>query len=201
MDFKFNNYILSIIVTGLIFILIPSTTYAREISNINESVNPSEILFVVDSMTGQDAVNTAKAFHDVLNFDGVVLTKLDGDTRGGAAISIKSVVNKPIKFINPEILEFSEAMSEFEEGCLSIPSVRGGVLRKSKIHITYFDEEWNKKNKEFDGMRARVIQHEFDHINGKLFVDYLPSLKRKLLKNKLSEILRGKVDVNYNVKK
>ncbi|MFL2592004.1 MAG: signal recognition particle protein [Cryomorphaceae bacterium] len=70
-----------------------------EISNIKKSVNPSEILFVVDSMTGQDAVNTAKAFHDVLNFDGVVLTKLDGDTRGGAALTIKSVVSKPIKFV------------------------------------------------------------------------------------------------------
>tara|TARA_B100000963_G_scaffold135063_1_gene117433 strand:- start:4804 stop:6132 length:1329 start_codon:yes stop_codon:yes gene_type:complete len=70
-----------------------------EISNISESVNPSEILFVVDSMTGQDAVNTAKAFHDILNFDGVVLTKLDGDTRGGAALTIKSVVSKPIKFV------------------------------------------------------------------------------------------------------
>ncbi len=71
----------------------------NEIRNINESINPSEILFVVDSMTGQDAVNTAKAFHDVLNFDGVVLTKLDGDTRGGAALTIKSVVSKPIKFV------------------------------------------------------------------------------------------------------
>ncbi|WP_442266391.1 signal recognition particle protein [Tenacibaculum sp. ZS6-P6] len=70
-----------------------------EISNIHKAVNPNETLFVVDSMTGQDAVNTAKAFNDVLNFDGVVLTKLDGDTRGGAALSIKSVVDKPIKFI------------------------------------------------------------------------------------------------------
>ncbi|WP_281979337.1 signal recognition particle protein [Tenacibaculum mesophilum] len=70
-----------------------------EISNIHKAVNPQETLFVVDSMTGQDAVNTAKAFNDVLNFDGVVLTKLDGDTRGGAALSIKSVVDKPIKFI------------------------------------------------------------------------------------------------------
>ncbi len=70
-----------------------------EISNIHKSVKPQETLFVVDSMTGQDAVNTAKAFNDVLNFDGVVLTKLDGDTRGGAALSIKSVVDKPIKFI------------------------------------------------------------------------------------------------------
>jgi len=70
-----------------------------EISNIRNAVNPQEVLFVVDAMTGQDAVNTAKAFNEVLDFDGVILTKLDGDTRGGAAISIKSVVNKPIKFI------------------------------------------------------------------------------------------------------
>ena len=70
-----------------------------EISNIRNAVKPQEVLFVVDAMTGQDAVNTAKAFNEVLDFDGVILTKLDGDTRGGAAISIKSVVNKPIKFI------------------------------------------------------------------------------------------------------
>ena len=71
----------------------------KEISDIHKAVKPDETLFVVDAMTGQDAVNTAKAFHDVLNFDGVVLTKLDGDTRGGAALSIKTVVQKPIKFI------------------------------------------------------------------------------------------------------
>ncbi|MCK0156254.1 signal recognition particle protein [Cellulophaga sp. F20128] len=70
-----------------------------EIANVHKAISPQETLFVVDSMTGQDAVNTAKAFNDVLNFDGVILTKLDGDTRGGAAISIKSVVTKPIKFI------------------------------------------------------------------------------------------------------
>ena len=72
----------------------------NEIKAIHTAVQPSETLFVVDSMTGQDAVNTAKAFNDILNFDGVILTKLDGDTRGGAALSIKSVVNKPIKFIS-----------------------------------------------------------------------------------------------------
>ena len=71
----------------------------KEISSIKQNINPNEILFVVDSMTGQDAVNTAKAFNDRLNFDGVVLTKLDGDTRGGAALTIRSVVDKPIKFI------------------------------------------------------------------------------------------------------
>jgi len=72
----------------------------NEIKNVHEAVKPQETLFVVDSMTGQDAVNTAKAFNDLLDFEGVVLTKLDGDTRGGAALSIKSVVNKPIKFIS-----------------------------------------------------------------------------------------------------
>ena len=71
----------------------------QEIENIHKAVQPTETLFVVDAMMGQDAVNTAKAFHDLLQFDGIVLTKMDGDTRGGAALSIKSVVNKPIKFI------------------------------------------------------------------------------------------------------
>jgi len=72
----------------------------KEVADVKAAVNPNEILFVVDSMTGQDAVNTAKAFNDRLNFSGVVLTKLDGDTRGGAALSIKYTVNKPIKFIS-----------------------------------------------------------------------------------------------------
>ncbi len=83
----------------------------REVEKIKSNVNPHEILFVVDSMTGQDAVNTAKAFHDRLNFDGVVLTKLDGDTRGGAALSIRSIVTKPIKFIG--IGEKLDALEQF----------------------------------------------------------------------------------------
>lgn len=83
----------------------------REIGQIKKALNPQEILFVVDSMTGQDAVNTAKAFNDVLDFTGVILTKLDGDTRGGAALSIKSVVNKPIKFVGTG--EKTEALEVF----------------------------------------------------------------------------------------
>ena len=71
----------------------------QEIQNIKDAIKPDEVLFVVDSMTGQDAVNTAKEFNERLDFDGVVLTKLDGDTRGGAALSIRTVVNKPIKFV------------------------------------------------------------------------------------------------------
>lgn len=72
----------------------------QEIRNVHQAIKPTETLFVVDSMTGQDAVNTAKAFNEVLDYDGVVLTKLDGDTRGGAALTIRTVVDKPIKFIS-----------------------------------------------------------------------------------------------------
>ena len=83
----------------------------NEVAEIKEAVNPDEILFVVDAMTGQDAVNTAKAFNDTINFDGVVLTKMDGDTRGGAALSIRSVVEKPIKFMSTG--EKLDALSPF----------------------------------------------------------------------------------------
>ena len=87
-----------------------------EIAQVKAAIQPSETLFVVDSMTGQDAVNTAKAFNERIDFDGVVLTKLDGDTRGGAALSIKSIVNKPIKFVGRR-----------ENGCLGcILSVQNG---------------------------------------------------------------------------
>jgi len=94
---KLNNYHAVIIDTaGRLAI---DAEMMDEISNIKQAVSPHEILFVVDSMTGQDAVNTAKAFHDRLNFDGIILTKLDGDTRGGAALTIRYVVEKPIKFV------------------------------------------------------------------------------------------------------
>ena len=94
---KQNNH--NIVIIGTAGRLAVDEEMMDEISNIKSAVNPHEILFVVDSMTGQDAVNTAKEFNDRLDFNGVILTKLDGDTRGGAALSIKSVVNKPIKFV------------------------------------------------------------------------------------------------------
>lgn len=103
-------------------------------------------------------------------------------------------------FINPIILEENGDDWEFEEGCLSIPGVRGGVFRKSEILIRYFDENWTEKEEIFIGMKARIIQHEYDHIEGKLFVDYLSSIKRKLIKNKLSEISKGNYEVSYKVK-
>tara|TARA_B100000902_G_C27019943_1_gene769085 strand:+ start:75 stop:620 length:546 start_codon:yes stop_codon:yes gene_type:complete len=103
-------------------------------------------------------------------------------------------------FINPIIINEDGDEWEFEEGCLSIPGVRGGVFRKSEILIRYFDENWNQKEESYNGMKARVIQHEYDHIEGKLFVDYLSSIKRKLIKNKLLEISKGNCDVSYKVK-
>ena len=103
-------------------------------------------------------------------------------------------------FINPIIIEEDGDEWEFEEGCLSIPGVRGGVFRKSEILIRYFDENWNEKEEYYNGMKARIIQHEYDHIEGKLFVDYLSSIKRKLIKNKLSEISKGNCEVAYKVK-
>lgn len=102
-------------------------------------------------------------------------------------------------FINPQIIEETGTPWDFEEGCLSIPNIREKISRKEKVKIKYYDEEWNLKEEEFDGMKARIIQHEYDHIEGKMFVDYLSSLKKKLLKGKLADISKGKVDTEYRI--
>ncbi len=116
----------------------------EEISNIHSAIKPQETLFVVDSMTGQDAVNTAKAFNDILNFDGVILTKLDGDTRGGAAISIKSVVDKPIKFIGTG--EKMEAIDVFHPSRMADRILgMGDVISLVERAQEQFDEEEARK--------------------------------------------------------
>lgn len=115
-----------------------------EISSIHKAITPNETLFVVDSMTGQDAVNTAKAFNDILDFDGVILTKLDGDTRGGAAISIKSVVNKPIKFIGTG--EKMEALDIFYPERMADRILgMGDVISLVERAQEQFDEEQARK--------------------------------------------------------
>jgi len=102
-------------------------------------------------------------------------------------------------FINAQVLkEFSEAW-EFEEGCLSIPNIREKVSRKGKIKVKYYDENWELHEDEFDGMKARIIQHEYDHIEGKLFIDYLTPLKKRMLKGKLADISKGDVDTEYRI--
>jgi peptide deformylase len=103
-------------------------------------------------------------------------------------------------FVNPTILEeFGDEWS-YNEGCLSIPGIRGEVVRPSKVRIHYFDENWNEHTEEFEGMPARIIQHEYDHIEGILFVDYFSSLKKQMLRGKLSNVSKGDVDVNYKMK-
>src|SRR5210317_1604588 len=125
-----------------------------EISNIHKAINPEETLFVVDSMTGQDAVNTAKAFNDILNFDGVVLTKLDGDTRGGAALTNQSAVNKPIKFIGTG--EKMEALDVFHPDRMADRILgMGDVVSLVEKAQEQFDEESARK------MSKKISQDAF----------------------------------------
>ena len=103
-------------------------------------------------------------------------------------------------FINPEIIEEFGDDWGFEEGCLSIPDVREEVDRPEKLRIHYFDENWDEHEEEYDGMKARIIQHEYDHIEGILFTDHLSSFKKKILKGKLTNISKGKVKTSYRIK-
>jgi signal recognition particle subunit SRP54 len=137
----------------------------NEISKIKETIKPSETLFVVDSMTGQDAVNTAKAFNDRINFDGVVLTKLDGDTRGGAAISIKAVVDKPIKFISTG--EKMEAIDVFYPDRMAQRILgMGDVISLVEKAQQVFDEEEARR------LNQKIRKNQFD------FDDFLNQLQQ-----------------------
>ncbi len=136
-----------------------------EISRVKSSIKPDEILFVVDSMTGQDAVNTAKAFNDRLDFDGVVLTKLDGDTRGGAAITIKAVVNKPIKFIGTG--EKMEAIDIFYPDRMASRILgMGDVVSLVERAQEQFDQE------EAEKLQKKIRKNQFD------FADFLNQLQQ-----------------------
>ena len=137
----------------------------EEIGNIKEAVNPHEILFVVDAMTGQDAVNTAKAFNDKLNFDGVILTKMDGDTRGGAALTIKAVVNKPIKFIGTG--EKMEALDVFHPDRMAERILGMGDIRSFvETAQAQFDEEEAAK------LQKKLAKNQFD------FNDFLNQIQQ-----------------------
>ena len=103
-------------------------------------------------------------------------------------------------FINAEILKEEGNEWVFNEGCLSIPDIREDVFRKEKVTISYVDENFEKHIEVIDGIAARVVQHEYDHIEGILFTDLISSLKKRLLKNKLENIKKGKVDTDYRMK-
>tara|TARA_B110000305_G_scaffold52151_1_gene57064 strand:- start:78 stop:677 length:600 start_codon:yes stop_codon:yes gene_type:complete len=103
-------------------------------------------------------------------------------------------------FINPIIEEESGEEWGFNEGCLSIPKIREEVFRKEKITISYYDENWALKEEVYDGYAARIIQHEYDHIDGVLFTDHLSPLKKRLLKNKLQNISKGDISIDYRMR-
>lgn len=137
----------------------------NEIRNVHQKVSPNETLFVVDSMTGQDAVNTAKAFNDVLNYDGVVLTKLDGDTRGGAALTIRTVVEKPIKFISTG--EKMEALDIFYPSRMADRILgMGDVVSLVERAQEQFDEEEARK------LQKKIAKNQFG------FDDFLNQIKQ-----------------------
>ena len=147
----------------------------REITAIKEAVNPGEILFVVDSMTGQDAVNTAKAFNDRLDFGGVVLTKLDGDTRGGAALSIRAVVNKPIKFVGTG--EKMEALDQFHPSRMADRILgMGDIVSLVERAQQQIDEEEAKR------LERRIAKNQFD------FNDFLKQIQQIKRMGNLKEI-------------
>ena len=103
-------------------------------------------------------------------------------------------------FINAQMLEETGEEWPYEEGCLSIPGIRSDVLRQPQIKIHYWDENWIEHTDEYEGMAARVIQHEYDHIEGILYLDHISAIKRRLLKGKLLNISKGEVDVDYRMK-
>lgn len=108
---------------------------------------------------------------------------------------------KPAKqvFINAHVLQEAGEPWSYNEGCLSIPKVREDIKRNATVRIRYQDENFMEKEEEFDGITARVILHEYDHIEGKLFIDYLSPLKKRLLKKKLDDISKGKMNVSYRM--
>lgn len=103
-------------------------------------------------------------------------------------------------FINAKIVEENGEEWAFNEGCLSIPKIREDVMRKPKVRIQYYDENFNFHDETYEGIIARVIQHEYDHIEGKLFVDHINPLRRRLLKGKLSDISKGNIKVDYKMR-
>ena len=105
-----------------------------------------------------------------------------------------------VAMINPEMLEMSDEMDVCEEGCLSIPGIHESVPRPVKIKIRFYDADFNEYVEEFEGYKARVIQHEYDHLEGNLFTDKVNPLRRQLLKSKLTNIAKGKVRANYKTK-
>ncbi len=111
-----------------------------------------------------------------------------------------SLIDFKKAFINPEILSYEGEIITYNEGCLSIPDIREDVDRESAVRIHYCDKNFNYREEFYEGIAARIIQHEYDHLEGRLFTDLISPLKKRLLKRKLTSISKGKIDVKYRIK-
>ena len=163
------------VLTGQTLAIVEAMKMMNEITAIKEAINPDEILFVVDSMTGQDAVNTAKEFNERLDFNGVVLTKLDGDTRGGAALSIRSVVNKPIKFVGTG--EKLDAIDQFHPARMADRILgMGDIVSLVERAQEQYDEEEAKR------LQKKIAKNQFD------FNDFLSQIAQIKKMGNLKEL-------------
>lgn len=124
-------------------------------------------------------------------------TRIEADENDPEDVELKGFKKA---FINPQIIEEKGDKWFFNEGCLSIPLLREDVERHSKVRIQYYDPEWNFHDEVYDGVKARIIQHEYDHLEGVMFVDRLNPLRKKLISGRLNAISKGKVKVDYNIR-
>lgn len=177
--------------------ILPIVTYDDEI--LREQTQP------VEELTDEISVLIDNMFDTMYNSDGVGLAAPQiGKLHRIFVADVDAMVKEedepaygPIAMINPEIVFESDEEVEMEEGCLSIPGVNAGVSRPERIVMTYRDQNFKKQKMEADGWLSRVIQHEFDHLEGVLFLDHLSFFKKKLLSSKLKEIAEGKMHTEY----
>lgn len=160
----------------------------------------------IDFASGLDLKTLIKNMFDTMDkAEGIGLAA----PQIGLAYRVFIVNGKPLKkkelknfrqaFINPKILEESGKKWAYKEGCLSLPNVNVDINRKATVKIQYFDEAGNLHNEVFEGLKARIIQHEYDHIEGRLLVDYLSVIQKNMLRTKLNNISKGNIKVNYPV--
>jgi peptide deformylase len=180
--------------------ILPIYVYGNPVlRKVSEDITPSYAKFETilanlwETMYSSDGVGLA-APQIGLN---IRLFVIDGSAMGE---DDPSCVGFKKTFINAKILEQSGEKWAFNEGCLSLPTIREDVLRQAKIKIQYQDEKFETHVEEYDGLRARIIQHEYDHLEAKLFIDHINPLRKRLLKKRLENVERGNVDVSYKIK-
>lgn len=163
-------------------------TVEREEEDLQEFIgNLWDTMYHSDGI-GLAAPQVGKSFR-IFVIDGSPLEEDDPSLKG-----LKTT------FINPEILERGGDETTYEEGCLSIPNLREEIVRPERVRIRYYDRDFNLHEEAYDGIAARIIQHEYDHLEGILFTDRVAPLKKRMLRNKLNAIAKGKFEVSYKVR-